>query len=317
MKQALITGGCGFVGTNLVDYLLENTEWKINVLDNLSVGKFEYLKQIDNYDPKRVDFFKGDIRKKMDIRRSIDDCDYVLHLAAQTGVVPSIEQPLKDADINIMGTIKLLEEAVDQEVERFTLASSAAPLGEQEMPIDENKIPEPLSPYGASKLACEGYCSSYAETHGLTTVALRFSNVYGPNSWHKGSVVSKFIKQIIDGETPVIYGDGDQTRDFIHTKDISQALYKSIYKELPSNFELFQVATGEETSINELYDTIRKKMHKNGFKTPEPRYGPKRPGEIYRNYADIAKAKELIEYEPVIELEKGLEETIDWFLNNY
>lgn len=317
MKKVLVTGGCGFVGTNLVDYLLINTDWKINVLDNLSEGKLEYLKSIDNYDENSVTFFEGDIREDDDIIRSMDDCDYVIHLAAQTGVIPSIESPLEDADINIIGTIKLLQEAVNNKIERFIIASSAAPLGEQEMPIDENKVPQPLSPYGVSKLACEGYCSAFATSHGMSTVALRFSNVYGPNSWHKGSVIAKFIKQVIDGERPVIFGDGGQTRDFIHTEDISQALYKASIKDLPNNFELFQVATGEETSVNELYESINRKMTKMDFEVPEPKYGEERPGEIYRNYADITKAKEILGYKPEIDLEDGLEETITWFLDNY
>ncbi|MGM0404735.1 MAG: GDP-mannose 4,6-dehydratase [Thermoplasmatota archaeon] len=317
MKRVLVTGGCGFVGTNLIDYLLVNTDWKINVLDNLSEGKIKYLKSIDNYDENRVAFFEGDIREEKDIVRSMDDCDYVIHLAAQTGVVPSIELPLEDADINIIGTIKLLQEAVKNKIERFIVASSAAPLGEQTMPIDENKVPQPMSPYGVSKLACEGYCSAFAVCHGLNTVALRFSNVYGPNSWHKGSVIAKFIKQIIDGARPVIFGDGGQTRDFIHTKDISQALYKAIIKELPNNFELIQVGTGEETSVNELYESIKSKMNNMDFEAPEPKYGEARSGEIYRNYADISKAKEILDYEPKVELEEGLEETIAWFLENY
>lgn len=317
MKRVMVTGGCGFVGTNLIDYLLTHTDWKINVLDNLSVGKLEYLKGIDNYDKNRVEFYEGDIRDETDVALAIEDCDYVIHLAAQTGVIPSVESPLEDANINIIGTIKVLEQAVKYGVEKFTLASSAAPLGEQEMPIDEKKTPEPLSPYGASKLACEGYCSAYAETHELKTVALRFSNVYGPNSWHKGSVVAKFIKQILDGEIPVIYGDGEQTRDFIHTKDISQALFKSVQNDLADDFELFQVATGEETSINELYQIIKKKMGNLDFEVPEPKYGKKRPGEIYRNYADIGKARTLMNYEPKVNLEEGIEETIKWFLENY
>jgi len=317
MERVLITGGCGFVGTNLIDYLLKNTDLKINVLDNLSEGKLEYLKSIDSYENKRIDFYKGDIRNEQDVSLSMKDCNYVIHLAAQTGVIPSIDSPLIDADINIIGTIKLLQEAVEVGLKRFILASSAAPLGEQEMPIDENKVPQPLSPYGVSKLAGEGYCSAFAASHGLSTVALRFSNVYGPNSWHKGSVISKFIKQIMDGQRPVIFGDGGQTRDFIHTEDISQALYKASMKDIPNNFELFQVATGEETSINELYESIKRKMTKMDFKVPEPKYGEERSGEIYRNYADITKAKEILGYEPNIGLEEGLEETITWFLDNY
>ncbi len=317
MVNVLITGGCGFVGTNLIDYLLLNTDWKINVLDNLSAGKLEYLTCIDNYDKDRIDFYKGDIRNEKDISLSLEGCDHVIHLAAQTDVISSIDSPLEDAEINIIGTIKLLQAAVKKEVKRLTLASSAAPLGEQDMPIHEEKVPEPMSPYGASKLSCEGYCSAFAESYGLKTVALRFSNVYGPYSWHKGSVIAKFIKQIIDGEKPVIYGDGDQTRDFIHTKDISQALHMSTIKDLPRDYELFQVATGEETSVNELYEYISRKMDKMGYDISEPEYGKERSGEIYRNYADITKAKDKLGYNPKIKLEEGLEETIAWFLENY
>ncbi|MEF8832801.1 MAG: NAD-dependent epimerase/dehydratase family protein, partial [Candidatus Thermoplasmatota archaeon] len=245
MTRLLVTGGCGFVGTNLIEFILDRSDWDITVLDNLSQGKLEYLKAVDGHSEERVDFYKGDVRDLDDVKEAMENCDFVIHLAAQTSVIDSIEKPKEDADINIMGTINLLEEAVEKGIERFIVASSAAPLGEQEMPIHEEKVPQPLAPYGASKLACEGYCSAFSGSHSLTTVALRFSNVYGPKSWHKGSVVAKFIKQILEGETPIIYGDGGQTRDFIHTKDIAQALYLSCIEELEDDFELFQIATGE------------------------------------------------------------------------
>ncbi len=317
MDKILVTGGCGFIGTNLIEYLLEVTDWNINVLDNLSVGKLEYLKSINGYSEERIEFFKGDITNKDDVKESMRDCDYVINLAAQTSVIDSVDDPKEDAEINILGTINLLETAVENEVKNFTQASSAAPLGEQDMPIDEEKVPQPLSPYGASKLSCEGYCSAFAGSYGLNTVALRFSNVYGPKSWHKGSVVAKFIKQIMEGDVPIIYGDGGQTRDFIHTKDISQALYLSSVSDLEADFELFQIATGVETSINELYDIIKEKMSKHDYDVPEPEYGEERAGEIYRNYADISKAKDILDYEPEMELDKGIEGCIKWFIDNY
>mgnify|MGYP006286213529 CR=1 FL=1 len=317
MNKVLVTGGCGFIGTNLIEYLLEITDWEINVLDNLSVGKLEYLKSIDGYTKDRIDFYKGDIKNKDDVEESIVGCDHVINLAAQTDVIDSVNNPKNDAEINVLGTINVLKASVENDIINFTQASSAAPLGEQEMPIDEEKVPQPLSPYGASKLACEGYCSAFSGSYDLNTVALRFSNVYGPKSWHKGSVVAKFIKQMIDGETPIIYGDGGQTRDFIHTKDISQALYLATEIDLDSNFELFQVATGVETSINELYGIINEKMSKYGYDVPEPEYGEERAGEIYRNYADISKAKNVLDYEPEIELEQGIDESIKWFIDNY
>ncbi|MFW5928656.1 MAG: GDP-mannose 4,6-dehydratase [Thermoplasmatota archaeon] len=317
MIRVLVTGGCGFIGTNLIEYLLDVTEWNISVLDNLSVGKFEYLKSIKGYSEERIDFFKGDITDKEDVEESIEGCEYVINLAAQTSVIDSIDHPKEDAEINILGTINLLKSSVENNVSKFTQASSAAPLGEQEMPIHERKVPQPLSPYGASKLACEGYCSAFSGSYDLETVALRFSNVYGPKSWHKGSVVAKFIKQILDNEVPIIYGDGGQTRDFIHTEDISKALYLATVTELKDSFELFQIATGVETSINKLYEVIEEKMSENGFEVPEPKYGEERAGEIYRNYADISKAENILDYEPEIDLEEGIEGCIEWFMNNY
>ncbi len=317
MERLLITGGCGFIGTNLIEYLLDRTDVDINVLDDLSQGKIEYLKSVEGYSEDRIKFIEGDVRNEEDVSAALENCEKVIHLAAQTDVIDSVEDPQNDADINIMGTINLLNESVESSVKRFVFASSAAPLGEQDMPIHEDKVPQPLAPYGASKLAGEGYCSAYAGSFGIKTVALRFSNVYGPKSWHKGSVVSKFIKQILEGETPIIYGDGDQTRDFIHTKDISKALHLSSVQDLESRFELFQIATGKETTINELYSKLKKKLEEKGLAVPEVRYAEEREGEIYRNYADISKAERELNYRPGVTLEEGLEETIDWFLHEY
>ncbi|MEF8874081.1 MAG: GDP-mannose 4,6-dehydratase [Candidatus Thermoplasmatota archaeon] len=317
MERFLITGGCGFIGTNLVEYLLKKVDGNITVMDNLSKGKIKYLKSLDGYSEDRIRFIEGDIRDEEDVKTALENCEYVIHLAAQTSVMESIEYPRNDAEINVLGTINLLNESMERDVNRFVLASSAAPLGEQEMPIHEEKVPRPLAPYGASKLAGEGYCSAYAGSYDLQTVALRFSNVYGPKSWHKGSVVAKFIKQILDGETPRIFGDGDQTRDFIHTRDISQALYLSCTQELDNRFELFQIATGKETTVNELYSKLKTKLDSKGVEVPEAQYAEEREGEIYRNYADISKAQKELNYEPDVTLDEGLDETIDWFLDEY
>ncbi len=317
MKKVLVTGGCGFIGTNFIDYLMDNTDWKVSVLDNLSVGKIEYLESIENYSSERIDFTEGDIRDEDAVREAISGCDMVVHLAAQTGVIPSVEDPIEDADINIMGTLNVLKASVDNDIERFAQASSAAPLGEQEQPVHEGKVPRPLAPYGASKLACEGYCSAFAGSYGLQTLALRFSNVYGPNSWHKGSVVAKFIRQILDDEKLTIYGDGEQTRDFIHTKDISQAIYRGLTEDLDDDFELFQLGTGEETSVNVLYEIIEEKLEEYDIDSPGVIHGEERAGEILRSYADVSKAKEMLGYEPKVDLSEGIDETIEWFMENY
>ncbi len=317
MTRVLVTGGCGFIGVNLVSYLLDHSNWAINVLDDLSEGKLEYLERLENYDTDRVDFFPGDVRDSTEVATSIEGCQYVVHLAAKTDVISSVNNPFEDADVNIMGTINVLEAALGQDIKRFVFASSAAPLGDQEQPVDESKIPQPLSPYGASKLAGEGYCSAYAGSHGLSTVALRFSNVYGPNSWHKGSVVSLFIKQIIAGRTPVIYGNGKQTRDFVHTHDISNAVYLSLTRDLPSTYQLFQLGTGTETSVNQLYAILGKYMEEEGFHVPRAIYAEARAGEIFRSYCDISRAADILGYHPVVDMEEGVARTVDWFRDDY
>ncbi len=317
MTRVLVTGGCGFVGTNLISYLLDHSNWSISVIDDLSEGKFEYLTSINNYNDKRISFVQGDVRDEGDVETAIEGCDHVVHLAAKTDVISSINNPFDDADVNIMGTLNVLETALREGTKRFVLASSAAPLGEQEQPVHELKVPAPLSPYGASKLSGEGYCSAYAGSHGLNTIALRFSNVYGPNSWHKGSAVALFIKQILDGHDPVIFGSGEQTRDFVHTEDIAQAIHLSLTKELPSIFELFQLGTGKETSVNELYEMIKKFLHKEGIDVPDAIYGEERQGEIFKSYCDISRASKILGYEPVIDIEEGIAGTIQWFIENY
>jgi len=317
MTRVLITGGCGFIGLNLTEYLLKKTDWDINIFDNLSSGSKENLNDIKGFSPNRINFYKGDIRNEQEVNKAIIDCDYVVNLAAQVGVIPSIEKPLEDAEINIIGTLNVLNAAVKENVEKFIHASSAAPLGEQEPPLNEKKIPRPLSPYGASKLAGEGYCSAYTGSFNLCTVALRFSNVYGPYSHQKGSVVSKFIKQILNNKQVVIYGDGNQTRDFVHARDISQAIYLVLTKTLPEKHEVFQIASGKETTISRLYQIIRKEIEKYGHQVLDPKYESSRPGEIYRNYADINKAKKLLGYEPSISLNEGIKETIEWFIKRF
>jgi len=313
-KRILITGGCGFIGLNLTEYILKKTDWKINIIDNLTSGKREYLENINGFSSERVEFFKGDIRKKEEVIDAIKGCDYIVNLAAQVGVIPSIENPFEDAEINIMGTLNVLNAAVKENVERFIHASSAAPLGEQESPLNEKKVPQPLSPYGASKLAGEGYCSAYANSFNLSTIALRFSNVYGPMSYQKGSVVAKFIKQMLNNERVTIYGDGNQTRDFVYAQDISRVIYLALTKNLPEKYELFQIGSGKETTINRVYQIIRQEMEKQGYDILAPKYDNPRQGEIYRNYCDINKARRVLGYKPFVLLEEGIKRTVEWFI---
>ena len=314
-KTILVTGGCGFIGLNLVSYFLENTDWMITVLDNLSTGHLEHLQQLPSYTSERITFIQGDIRKQQDVNKALQECNTVVHLAAQTDIMTSLADPQQDADINILGTINVLTASVEHDIDRFVFASSAAPLGEQTPPVNETKIPQPLSAYGASKLSGEGYCSAFAATHAFNTIALRFSNVYGPYSYHKGSVIAAFIKAIMNHQQPVIYGDGNQTRDFVHAADIAQAIHRSLTFPLEETYTLYQVGTGIPTTINDLYTMITHVLQEHVLKGKEAVYTPARAGEIYDNYCDISKITHELGFKPQYALEQGIQNTISWFLD--
>ena len=311
--KILITGGCGFIGVNLVRYLLKKGDYKIVVVDNFSVGKVEYLNEaIQDLPNKRlVQIVEGDIRNRDICEKVTQSIDVIVHLAAQAGVIPSIKDPFYDCEINIIGTLNLLYSAVKNKVDKFIFASSNAPVGEQVPPVNETKIPKPLSPYGASKLACEAYCSAFYHSYGLKTVIFRFSNVYGPYCLHKNSVVAKFIKDgILKGEL-TIYGDGKQTRDFIYVDDICQAIYLVLnYKNSDQIWgTLFHLGTGKETTILELAELVKSLFDKK----IKISFAPPRKGEIIRNYSDITKAQKLLGFKPSISLEEGVKKVYNWF----
>ena len=338
----LITGGCGFLGTNLVKYL-SGKGYRVRILDNLSTPSREFASQQSSVSgppsPRTVDtglstvdLVVGDVRDDEAAKKGTEGVDAVVHLAAHTSVVESLEKPREAWDINVNGTLNLLEACRLNKVDRFIFASSNAVVGEQEPPIDETKIPRPLSPYGASKLAGEALCSTYYHSFGLKTVSLRFSNLYGPYSEHKPSVIARYIDWARKGEPLIIYGDGNQTRDFVHVGDICQAIHLALTADSrPATSdtqptqqtprtpgtqstqetqqtqvwgEVFQIASGVETSINQLTELI-KAMADSKLSIV---HKPKRKGEIERNYSDITKARKLLGFEPRITLREGLGE---------
>jgi len=325
-KKWLITGGCGFLGTALIKYLIANNLANhILVLDNLTVGTRQDLATACDFielplssiltadSSLQVVLVQGDIRETATCTACCKDIDIIVHLAANTGVPVSVEKPRLDMECNVNGTFNILEGARAHNVKRFVFASSGAPAGEVEPPIHEELPPHPVSPYGASKLAGEGYCSAYFKSFGIETVVLRFSNVYGPGSIHKSSVVAKFIKQALNKETLLIYGDGTQTRDFIYIDDLINALVLSAMKEDVGG-ETFQIATSSETTLDEITELMLNIFEKNGIEKPKVEKTEQRLGDVKRNFSDTSKAKRVLDWECNWQLDKGVQSTVEWFL---
>jgi len=260
-----------------------------------------------------VELMVGDIQSYSSCLSSCEEMDVVVHLAANTGVGPSVDDPRSDMLTNVVGTFNMLEAARQKDVKRFVFASSGAPAGIVTPPIHEEIAPHPVSPYGASKLAGEGYCSAYYQTFALETVALRFGNVYGPGSVHKSSVVAKFIKQALNGEKLEIYGDGSQTRDFIHIDDLIRAIVLSSVT-YGIGGEIFQIATGRETTVGELADMLIEALSHRGCAAVKAIHTSPRKGDVERNYADISKAATMLKWVPELTIEKGIAQTIDAFM---
>jgi len=332
-SHILITGGCGFIGSNLIRNLLEKKKYQyISVLDNLSGGNREDLaeicpfsegnkplplsqkdsRQLDRDNACRVRLIVGDIRDSRICAEACRMVDDVVHLAASTGVPNSVEDPRFDMNSNVLGTFNMLEAARLNKVDRFIFASSSAPLGECPPPVHEEVAPHPVSPYGASKLAGEAYCSAYARTFQLGTVALRFGNVYGPGSKKKTSVVARFIRQALNGETLEIYGDGSQTRDFIFVDDIVQAIEKALANRTICG-EIFQIATSRETTVSEIAELVKSLVREDTGYEVTIKHAAARPGDIQRNFSDTSKAEKMLGYQPDYELGKGLALTYTYF----
>lgn len=282
--------------------MLLAARYRVRVLDNFSVGSRELLAGYP------VEILEGDIRDAATVAEAVRDVAGVVHLAAQTNVIGSIQDPAMDFAVNATGTLNLLLACRDQNIARFVFASSNAPIGENVPPIDEEKPARPLSPYGASKLAGEGYCSAFHGSYGLGTVVLRFANVYGPGSTHKGSVVAKWIKEAMSTGRLVIYGDGAQTRDFIYVDDLCRAILAGLSSDCGG--ETFQIATGQETRIIDLAHMIQAAMPERAI---EIVHEGQRAGEIIKNYSSIAKAQRILGWSPQVSLLDGLASTIAWF----
>lgn len=312
----LITGGAGFIGSNLSEALLQDERVsKVRVLDNLETGYESNISEFLN-NPK-FEFVKGDIRSFEDCQKACDGIDFVSHQAALGSVPRSINNPVASHTANATGSINMLKACVDAKVKRFVFASSSSIYGDNEtLPKVENLTGQPLSPYAATKQIGELYAEVFFKTYGLNYIGLRYFNIFGPKQNILGpyaAVIPLFITKLLKGESPTINGDGSQSRDFTYVQNAVQANIKALFNtNSEADNQLYNIACGETTSLNTMFAVLKKLSQK----TIEPTYGPNRAGDIKDSLANISKANALLNYQPGIKINEGLALTYEWFVLN-
>lgn len=311
MSKFLLTGGAGFIGSNLAERLLREGH-KVRVIDNFSTGSWENLKDL-YCDDASLEIVIDDIRDLQSLRKATSGMDYVIHLAALSSVAKSLEDPVSCNSVNIKGTLNVLIASRDEGIKKIIYISSSAIYGDNpELPKKEEMKPEPLSPYAISKLTGEYYCKIFYSIYKLNTVILRLFNVFGPRqnpeSEYSG-VIPKFILALLNGRPLRIYGDGEQSRDFIYVDNVIDGILLACRaKRIPG--EVINIACGGRTSLNTLVEMLAELIDNH----TNPIYAAPRPGDVRHSLADISKAKKLLGYEPKVFLREGLEKTIGWFL---
>ncbi len=313
----LVTGGAGFIGSNIAETLVSKGI-PVRILDNFSSGKPENL---DLGYPDFMEVHRGDVRNLDDCRRAVSGVSYVFHHAAMVSVPESVQDPSLAQEVNVSGTLNMLLAAREAKIKRFILASSSAVYGdERELFSGEDRgvskgefmRPRPLSPYGVTKLAAEEYCRIFYHLYGLETVSLRYFNVFGPRqdpASDYAAVVPKFITALLDGRRPVIYGDGLQSRDFIFVEDIVRANLHACYVPQGVAGKVFNIAWGKPLTLTELLEKIREILRAK----VEPVFAAAREGDIRHSRADTGLSREILGFEPLIPIRKGLEKTIRWY----
>jgi UDP-glucose 4-epimerase len=297
-----VTGGAGFIGSRLVGRLISEGH-EVAVLDNLFAGTTGNLKE--HLSNSSFHLVRGDVRNSRAVKKAVRGATTVFHLAAIVDMPLSVENPVLTNDVNVGGTLSVLEASLAENVDRFIYTSSAAVYGEAcYLPINEEHPTTPLSPYGVSKLAAENYCRNYHDIHGLETCCLRFFNIYGPGQRADSysGVISKFIRKVQRGESPVVHGDGKQTRDFIYIKDVIDACMLAM-ETAGADGGTFNIGAGKPTTIIELADIIIELSGKTSIK---PVHEEPRKGDIENSYADISKARKALNFRPKTELKNGL-----------
>jgi UDP-glucose 4-epimerase len=309
IRKVIVTGGAGFIGSHITEELLR-LGCKVLVIDNLSTGKIENIKDI--LKNPNFQFIQGSITDVSLLNKLFSGSDYVFHQAAIPNVIRSIEDPVATHEANVTGTLNVLTAARDNSIKKVIFASSSAIFGDTSiLSQKEDMLPNPQSPYAVSKLASEYYCQVFNLVYKLPTVCLRYFNVYGPrqdpNSQYS-AVIPKFIQRILTGKSPIIFGDGEQTRDFVFVRDVVSANLLAVENDSTG---IFNIGSGQKVSINQLVRWILKLLNIDNIETV---YEKERSGEIKHSLADISKAKTLA-YQPKFSLEAGLKETIEKFKN--
>lgn len=303
-SKILVTGGCGFIGANLVSRLRES-DHEITILDNFSRGNRNYLDDLSTYN-----VIEADIRDEESVYKTLKGKDAIIHLAAFGSVVESVESPEENFSVNVEGTFKVLNAAHRAGIERLVFSSTGGALiGNATPPVNEQSVPLPISPYGASKLAGEGYCCAFANAYDMSITSLRFANVVGPISWHKKGAVTAFFKAIMEGAPIRIYGDGSATRDFLYVDDLCRGIIAAL-EARDQGFNVYHLASGREVSVKELAMIACEVASAPNHPI---HYEYKRKGEVERNFADYNKAREELNFKPTISIENAMELTWQWF----
>lgn len=310
MAHYLVTGGGGFIGSNIVQALIERGQ-QVRVLDNFATGRRQNLAEFAG----KIELIEGDIRDRVIVERAVEGVDYVLHQAALGSVPRSVQDPLTSNDVNVNGTLNLLWAAKKARVKRFVSASSSSVYGNTpQLPKEENMLPNPISPYAVSKLAAERYTMSFNAVYGLQTVALRYFNVFGPKqdpASQYAAVIPRFITAIMQGHAPIVYGDGEQSRDFTYIDNVVQAnLLACTAPDAPGQF--MNIACGERYSLNTLLQLVAEIMGK----AARPLYELDRPGDVKHSLASIGRANRILGFSPEINFREGLKRTVAWFIQH-
>jgi UDP-glucose 4-epimerase len=300
----IVTGGCGFIGSHFVDLAISKND-KVIIIDNLLAGNKENIE--NSFSTGNIELIQNDIRNLDLIKSKFSGIDAVIHFAARTGVIESLEKSVEFTDVNVLGTLKLLELCKEFKIPKFVLASTGAVYGNNKAPFTEAMIPDPISPYAASKVAAENFCKSYSNTFGIQCMILRFTNVFGPRKSFGpyANVIPKFVRAALRNESITIFGNGDQERDFVYVKDVANACYQSI-KNTKSG--VYNIGTGKNTSLNYLIEILEKTIpHK--FKKINDNF---RDGEAKYAYSSIENAKSELHYSPKFSLQEGIQEYIEY-----